>query len=152
MMRQTSYRWDLRYGKRWKGIIEMWSKGRGEPEALILRMTLVICLHKGGDKFYCTSGAVASFHMYRFVLLARVLFKYLVVKLKMLVGRLLWALYHEELSFFRDLSRRNDMVKPWDDSLDWSFSALSARTILRPCFCIFVSVVLDISSTIGAYQ
>ena len=37
-----------------KGIIEILTRGQGDPEALILWTTFVICLYEGGDKSHCT--------------------------------------------------------------------------------------------------
>ena len=41
--RISSVRWVLRKGQRLKHIIESWSRGQGEPDAFILRITDVTC-------------------------------------------------------------------------------------------------------------
>ena len=41
--RKRSVRWVLKKGQHLKHIIESWSKGQGEPDAFILRITDVTC-------------------------------------------------------------------------------------------------------------
>ena len=48
------------------------------------------------------------------VLSSRVLFKYLIVKLKMLACSLLFALDHSEFSFWREFLRMSDIMKRCD--------------------------------------
>ena len=59
---------------------------------------------------------VERLHRWMFFLVGRVLFSYLIVKLKMFAGSLLCALDQSELSFCREYSRMNDILKHCDFS------------------------------------
>jgi len=37
-------------------MIEIWSRGQGEPEALILRITFITCWYVGGERSYGMEG------------------------------------------------------------------------------------------------
>ena len=58
------------------------------------------------------SEVVERLHRWRFFLVGRVLFRYLIVKLKLFAGSLLFALDHSGLSFCREYLRMNDIRKP----------------------------------------
>jgi len=67
----------------------------------------------------------------------RVLFRYLIVKLKMFAGSLLFALDHSELSFCRELSKMNHIIKPFDFSESEVYRCGQREWISRPVsyFC-----------------
>ena len=59
---------------------------------------------------------VEKLHKLRLFLVGRVLFRYFIVELKVLAGSLLCALDQSELSFCRECSRMNVIMKPCDCS------------------------------------
>ena len=59
----------------------------------------------------------SSSHLQRFFRIGRMLFRYLIVKLQILVERLLCVADHIELGFGKECSNRKEMIAPWDGKL-----------------------------------
>ena len=70
----------------------------------------------------------------RFFLVASVLLRYLIVKLKILAGNLLWARDQSELRFFKEWARTNEIMNPCDGNPVWSLFVCSIWIDFRTCF------------------
>ena len=56
MKRKISVSFERRYGHRLKQIIEILSRGHGEPDDFMRRMICVICWYEGGVRSKADSG------------------------------------------------------------------------------------------------
>ena len=73
-------------------------------------------------------------HLKRFFLVARVLLRYLMVKLKMFLGTFLWTFDHRLRVLLLAWRRMEERIKPCDFSSWWIRSSLSFCIAFKTCF------------------